>query len=102
MATKFKKRVSNNPSGRPRGSKNRRTILLEEKLKFLGCDPIENIVNLLNDEKTDDGIKAKLNCVLAGYLYPKRKAVEITGAEGAPIQNKFIVEFVDAPKRETQ
>ena len=36
----FKKGQSGNLSGRPRGSKNYKTLAFEERLESLGCDPV--------------------------------------------------------------
>jgi len=73
----FKKGQSGNPKGRARGSKNYKTKFIEEKLAALGCDPIEGMVALAEDKNTETGIRAKLYCELANYLFPKRKAIEL-------------------------
>ncbi|MGV7222469.1 MAG: DUF5681 domain-containing protein [Nitrospinales bacterium] len=75
--TKFKKGQSGNPNGRPKGSKSYKTMAIEELLEDLGCNPIEGMVALAEDENTDTSIRAKLYSELAAYLYPKRRAVEI-------------------------
>ncbi len=37
----FKKGQSGNLSGRPKGSKNYKTLAFEERLESLGCDPLK-------------------------------------------------------------
>ena len=37
---RFKPGESGNPNGRPRGSKNYKTLAFEERLESLGCDPV--------------------------------------------------------------
>lgn len=73
----FKPGQSGNPAGRSKGSKNYKTLAIEEMLEDLGCNPIEGMVELAQDVNTETSIRAKLYCELANYLFPKRKAVEL-------------------------
>jgi hypothetical protein len=77
---KFTKGISGNPNGPQKGYKKLRTLLVEQKLEELGCDPIEGMVSLAQDENTDTSIRAKLYSELANYIFPKRKAIEHSGS----------------------
>src|SRR4051812_27653880 len=64
--------------GRPRGSKNRFTLAVEDRLNAKGLDPIEFLAGVvLNDDgawPADHRLRAAIE--LATYIAPKRKAVE--------------------------
>ena len=79
---KFKPGESGNPDGPQKGYKKLKTILVEQKLEELECDPIEAMVALLKDNETPIPVKAKLASDLACFIYPKRKAVEHSGNIG--------------------
>src|SRR4051794_38848219 len=64
--------------GRPPGSRNKRSLAVEEKLTELGCDPITAMALLAMDERVAIELRIKLYCELAGYVAPKLKAVEHT------------------------
>jgi hypothetical protein len=61
-----------------------------EKIAALGCDPIEAMIKLAADSRTEIGIKAMLYRELASYCWPKRKAIEMTGAEGKPLMSELV------------
>jgi hypothetical protein len=67
--------------GRPRGSKNRFTLAVEQRLEERGVDPITFLADImLNDNgewTADHRLRAAIE--LASYVAPKRKAVEHTG-----------------------
>src|SRR4051812_48490399 len=67
--------------GRPRGSKNRFTLAVEQRLQEIGLDPIAFLAGVvLNDDGAwtpDHRLRAAIE--LAQYVAPKRKAVEHTG-----------------------
>src|SRR3954453_19472064 len=64
--------------GRPPGSRNKRSLAVEEKLAELGCDPITAIALLAMDVTVAIELRIKLYCELAGYVAPRLKAVEHT------------------------
>lgn len=70
--------------GRKKGTPNKRTQVLHEVLDELGFDVIEKLNKLLPQLKPDKQAGVLLD--LLTYLYPKRKAIEISGENGAPIQ----------------
>ncbi len=59
--------------GRAKGTPNRATAALKQKLAALGCDPAEELVKIAQDPKTAVVFKAHIYAVLLPYVYPKRK-----------------------------
>jgi hypothetical protein len=72
--------------GRQKGTPNRKTIAVADRLEALGCDPIEGMAKIAMDEKAELSLRAQMYKELAQYVAPKRKAVEITGEDGDPFQ----------------
>ena len=64
--------------GRVKGTPNRKTQVLVEKLERLGCDPIEGMARIAEAPETVPELKVRCYAELAQYVYPKRKAVEMT------------------------
>ena len=48
----------------------------------MGCDPIAGMTAIAMDEKQDIGLRAQMFKELAQYVAPKRKAIEMSGADG--------------------
>jgi hypothetical protein len=74
--------------GRKVGSKNKRTILalsVRERLEELGCDPLEILARIAEDPKSGADVRVRAAAELSRYLWPQRKAVELSGANGGPI-----------------
>ena len=65
--------------GRRKGSRNRRTVEVAERLAELDCDPFEGMVRIAMDESAPIEVRARMHAELAQYVAPKRKAVEVTG-----------------------
>ena len=74
---RFKPGESGNPNGRPRGSKNYKTLAFEERLESLGCDPLKVLATICNDEREETNLRLAAAKELVGYVYPKRKSVEL-------------------------
>lgn len=62
--------------GRGLGTPNKRTAEVKERLEALGCDPIEGMARIAMDETVSAEIRGRMYSELAGYLYPKRKAID--------------------------
>lgn len=62
--------------GRQAGTPNKRTVELAERLTALGCDPIEGMALIAMNEANPPELRGRMFAELAGYLFPKRKAVE--------------------------
>ena len=96
--------------GRGKGTPNKRTAEFRERLVSLNCDPLQVLAMIVNGEETqpvatgknDDGtfivedlpptweLRAKYASDLLNYEYPKRKAVEITGADGNELKIRIL------------
>ncbi len=68
--------------GRQKGTPNKRTLAVAEKLEELGCDLIEGMTRIAMDENTEPALRAQMYKELAQYVAPKRKAIEVRGEEG--------------------
>jgi hypothetical protein len=79
--------------GRQKGTPNKRTQELLDKLRELNFDPLENLVVIANDETTSTELKVKIDIELLNYVYPKRKAIamDIT---------KYIGDINEKPKND--
>ena len=81
--------------GRLAGTPNKRSRAVEEKLAALNVDPIEGMALLATDPATPVAIRARLFSELAGYVAPKRKAIEIDASDPADAsRHQVIVRFV--------
>jgi hypothetical protein len=62
--------------GRQTGTPNKRTQELTERLGDLGCDPVEGLARIANDESASLELRARCYSDLMQYVYPRRKAIE--------------------------
>jgi hypothetical protein len=77
--------------GRERGTPNKRTLDLAQKLEALGCDPIEGLARIAMDTATAPDLQVRCYAELAQYVHAKRKAIAL---ESAPSDDmRVIVEF---------
>jgi len=67
--------------GRKAGTPNKRTVALAERLESLNCDPVSELVSLAQAKDIDPSIRVRCYTELMAYVYPKRKAVEVSGVE---------------------
>jgi hypothetical protein len=72
--------------GRTAGTPNKRTADLAERLEALGCDPVEGLARIAAEPGTDSALRARVLADLLPYIYPKRKALELTGADGGVVE----------------
>jgi hypothetical protein len=60
-----------------------------ERLRLLNCDPIVGMAKLAQDEALPAVLRARMFAELATYIAPRRKATDLTGAEGKPLHMDF-------------
>jgi len=85
-------------AGRKKGTPNKRTQDIIERLNALNCDPIEGMAKIAGiamkeGKKQDLALAGQMYKELAQYVAPKRKAIELTGPEGQPIYIPIIKRF---------
>jgi hypothetical protein len=70
------------------GSKNQpqRALTLLLKEHFPNYHPVLEMAKLANDKEADSTARFNANREVAQYMEPKRKAVEVTGEDGGPVQ----------------
>lgn len=74
--------------GRKPGTPNKKTQALQEILEEgLGKGLPEKIVEIMHTLDPKDQVKVLLE--LMQYIYPKRKAIEVSGADGHPLEVYF-------------
>ncbi len=82
--------------GREKGTPNRDTAALQEKLVALGCDPTEELVKIALDPKTETGTKVSIFSLLMRHTSPIPKPVADSsqdlgiGNESAPTMEEVI------------
>jgi hypothetical protein len=69
--------------GRQKGTPNKKTLGVTEKLEALACDPIEGIARTAMDETQPMALRTSIYRELAQYVTPKRKALEHKGEMAA-------------------
>jgi hypothetical protein len=67
-------------SGRKKGTLNKQTVDVLEKLAALNCDPIQGMAEIAEAAKAqgDMALAGQMYKELAQYVAPKRKAVEMS------------------------
>lgn len=71
--------------GRVSGTPNKKTQDLLERLEALGVDPLAGLAAIANDDSAPLELRAKVQCELMMYIYPKRKALEVSSATKQPV-----------------
>lgn len=73
-------------SGRRKGQTCKLAAEVRTKLEELGCDPIVGMATIAMDPDTTPELRGRMNAELAKYVYPQRKAMELSGPDGAAIE----------------
>ena len=91
------------------GTPNRRTQDLMERLDALGVDPVNGLAIIANDATAPLELRARIQMELMGYLWPKRKALDLGVTEsksisiniGIPQPPKPVVAMLEPPDKLT-
>lgn len=81
--------------GRVAGTPNRRTLEVTERLEALGCDPIEGMARIAMDMAAPLELRGRMYAELAGYVAPKRRAIEVGAGQQQPVSIR-----IGIPQRE--
>jgi hypothetical protein len=67
--------------GRKKGTPNRSTSALREKLEELGCDSARELFDIAHHPKTDAGLRTSILSLFFRHEYPVPKAVAVSAEE---------------------
>lgn len=84
-------KYGNKTGGRQKGTPNKRTADLLERLG--NYNPLDALLAISQDEDTPLEIQVKINLDLMNYVYPKRKSVEFNDKIDVLISEKSIDEL---------
>ena len=82
---------SRKTGGRAKGTPNKRTLDIQERLDALGCDPIEGMAKLAQDNANTPELRGRMFSELAQYVAPKRKAIELAAEVNTTMQEHLIL-----------
>ena len=77
----FKKGVSGNPSGKPKGTKNKRSFDFAQICSNHDFDPCLELIKIVRTEGASIHAKVQACSEIMSYLAPKLKAVEVSAGE---------------------
>ena len=84
-------KYGNKTGGRQKGTPNKRTADLLERLG--NYNPLDALLAISQDEDTPLEIQVKINLDLMNYVYPKRKSVEFNDKIDVSISEKSVDEL---------
>lgn len=99
---KFQKGMPRPPNaGRKKGTPNKANTELqsrikkhiEEKYGVVDYDPVLAMAEIAHEKKHPIEIRQKCHSEVAQYFHPKKRAIEVTGADGGPVEMR--TELVD-------
>jgi hypothetical protein len=82
--------------GRVAGTPNRKSKDVADLLASLDFDPIRGMVEIARNPDASLELRGRMNAELAHYVFPKRKAVEHSGAGGGSVLSDVKVILVPA------
>lgn len=68
---------SKKSGGRVKGTPNKRTLDLLDRIQELDWDPLQELYLLISDPEVSKSEKILINKEMLQYLYPKRKAIDL-------------------------
>ena len=86
--------------GRKKGTPNKKTLEVHERISALDYDPITTMVKISQQAMDDENyaLAGQMAKELAQYVYPKRKAIEHINKEDSDFPTQLIINFTDDPK----
>lgn len=76
--------------GRKKGTPNKATSELKSLLEGFGYDPIAEMVELAQDPETSKELKQRIASEFCQYLYPKRKAIDVSGEMSVTLEDYLL------------
>ena len=72
--------------GRSKGTQNRRTLARHEKFVQSGMLPLEYMLSVMRNAKTEAPVRLDAAKAAAPYIHPKLATIAHTGPNGGPVQ----------------
>jgi hypothetical protein len=82
--------------GRKKGTPNKATVELAERLHELGCDPLSVIATVCMNNRLSAELRMRAAFELLSYRYPKRRPIEGVSSQPPTYEVKTIVEATPA------
>jgi len=84
--TGFAPGQSGNPSGRPKGARNKATAKREREIAKSGLTPLEYMLQVMRNPKASEDRRDDMAKAAAPYVHPKLASMQHSGPRGGPIQ----------------
>lgn len=72
-------------AGRPKGSKNKKTVALQMAVLETGITPLAYLLQVMRDPETDPKDRLSAAIAAAPYVHAKLSAIELSGDTNAPV-----------------
>ena len=84
--------------GRVKGTPNKSTEIIEAACCRNNYSPIDELIEVAQAAKQSGDLNLRYKCAseLMGYLYPKRKAIDIQEPIEEQPQQKLVIEFIES------
>lgn len=83
--------------GRTKGTPNKRTADVIDRLERLGCDPLEGLARIAMDPESPPELRGRLYAELLQYVAPKRRALDVNASEAPPISIRIGIPQATVP-----
>lgn len=80
--------------GRKKGVPNRATAMRVKEIAASGVTPLDYMLKVMRDPKTEWDRRDKMAAAVAPYVHPKLANVEHSGNQEKPIEHKLRIEFI--------
>lgn len=81
-------------AGRKKGEPNKRTAEAQDNAKATGIMPLEYLLTVMRDAGGDPRTRLSAAMAAAPYVHAKLSSIEVSGADGGPIDHSLTVTFV--------
>jgi hypothetical protein len=88
--------------GRVSGTPNLRTQELMSRLEALGVDPVLGLAQIAKDPTASLDLRARVQIELLAYMYPKRKALDVSAQPQQPISIRIGIPNKAEPARTSE
>ena len=77
--------IGRKTGGRRAGTPNKKSTVVSERFEELGLDPVKELTAIALSPEVDVELRARVLMDLMGYLYPKRKALDVSPTAAKPV-----------------